>query len=412
MASIIAPSAAAPTEGCEVSSYVSPCNFTVICNRKTTEVRDKSKCAGDPYVTLVVMNSAVDQFNEYFFRVFDFRYKVKELIAIDNIWTLLKGSSFNYFPNAVHLDLSENRIEHISGSAFLKLDNMKLLNLSRNIIESVDYSAFSMNNNGIEELDLSYNRYNRISGEFRFLDKLRTLHLEHNQLTTIPHDAFEYSVNIANIYLQHNRLTSLSSCFKSLPKLTTLDLSYNLLTTLTSNDFSSLTPIVNFNVSHNKLTSIEPDSFSKLTHFKKADFSFNAIEMTIGENMFVNNRELNYLNLHHNKIAGVHSNAFKNCHLQYLNLDENNIVGNVPNILPAKEIDESSSEHIIPEIQNRNTNKDTTESSLTTIDEVNQLEQEIQAIHSELDNLNSVVANLTLTLNKYSDKLYNIYEHI
>lgn len=341
------------------------------------------------------------------------------MIAINNTWTTLRGTGLSQFRALIRLDLSYNKIKNVNGEAFDQLSQMNYLNLSGNMIESFDQKSFKIYANQLQELDLSHNKLRQLGGELNELPNLRELHLQHNQLVSISDDAFLKLKNLTYLNLQHNILTSIGSFLVYLKGLKTLDLSDNYLMSLSANDVNGLISIVNFNISHNELKSVETSCFGEAKQLQIADFSFNNIDMTIEENMFINNHELSYLNFYHNKIRGVHVNALKNPNLRYLNLEKNHFNNNklekpktVPvlsqpvNVIDTKNNPKADIKEPSPVIN-------TTEPQPTISNQelVAKLKTEIQDIRMELGDLTSTVANLTLTLKNYNKQIDHILEH-
>lgn len=395
--------ASTTAHGCEVANYVNVNNFTVICYERPSSITIWG-APGEPYVTFIMMNSVVDLVDGFFFRnIYDLAGRFKEVKAINNTWRAIRGEGLSTLKRAIRVDLSKNKIEEVQEKALVEMSQLKYLNLSGNIIESFYDKTFNMHTSVLEELDVSYNRLRKLGDELNELPELKILHLQYNYLTNISDEAFKNVKKLTYLNLQHNLLTSVGSSLQGLDSLVTLDLSYNYFLKLSTNDVIGLISIVNFNISHNELTSLEHNCFSEAKQLKTIDFSFNNVKMSIGEDMFVNNSELSYVNFYNNKIIGVRTNAFRNCDLHYLNLERNKIVGDLRKTLL---IARSNKDLVIVQ------DKVDIKLELATTAKIERLQGEIQAIHSEIDKLKSLAINLSLSLKNHGDKINDLLKYI
>lgn len=101
----------------------------------------------------------------------------------------------------------------------------KRLDLSNKGLENVPSSVFSKND--LEELDLSGNRLTgALPGEIRFLQRLRVLNVNGNDLTGVPAEIGQLS-SLLTLDLSKNRLTGLPMELGNLKNLHTLNLRGN-----------------------------------------------------------------------------------------------------------------------------------------------------------------------------------------
>ncbi|XP_029299854.1 trophoblast glycoprotein a [Cottoperca gobio] len=174
-----------------------------------------------------------------------------------------------------NLFITGNQISRIGPECFKGLDNVTNLSLS---------------NNRISELD---------SQTFAGLRSLRSLDLSNNQLAVIHPEAFTVQnqslqeLNLSRALYNHSSVMDLATSLRwsSLGTLKRLDLSHNGLIYLPSHIFSHLTGLQRLQLSNNSLVAIHNNSFSGLEHLEELDLTLNALKAVPEEGL----RELDSL---------------------------------------------------------------------------------------------------------------------
>ncbi|XP_018670514.2 uncharacterized protein LOC108950139 [Ciona intestinalis] len=103
------------------------------------------------------------------------------------------------------------------------------------------------------------------SKSFIRLNKLRSLHLERNQIAYLSKQAFNGLTNLQELDLSFNRLQSIPSClFATLPHLQTLKLNNNEIENIQSSSLLGLFSVTSLDLSSNTIREIADNSFSSL----------------------------------------------------------------------------------------------------------------------------------------------------
>ncbi|CAH8546504.1 unnamed protein product [Schistosoma bovis] len=128
------------------------------------------------------------------------------------------------------------------------------------------------------------------------------LNLDHNELTSLPLDAFINYQNLRKIVLDNNRISYIHpQAFNNLRELSSLYMSSNELGSLPSRLFSQLSNLKILYLHRNKISCIHRGSFAALEHLQILHLSNNRIQ-TFPRNSFEDLRRLKYLYLVHNPL--------------------------------------------------------------------------------------------------------------
>jgi len=150
-----------------------------------------------------------------------------QMLTINNykIHTL-EGQCFKMCPNLHILDLSKNDITGLKSENFVGLANLQDLNLNQNKLQTIGNYTFK-HLTSLVGLHL-VNQTNIVSlhkYDFAGLDKLETLDLQFNQISTIDPQSFSGLASIKAISLNHNRLTTIQAgTFSGLANLRSINL--------------------------------------------------------------------------------------------------------------------------------------------------------------------------------------------
>jgi Leucine-rich repeat (LRR) protein len=247
---------------------------------------------------------------------------LQTLILADNSITELSIESFQGLPNLNTLDLSSNNLREILPDVFREqMNSLITVNFADNLLSEIPYFPLSMLRS-LRFLDLSQNRItnflitNHDGSPLNIKLTLEELHLEHNQLHTIPPASFQYflvsnatyldfnpihaindnafqSARIRELYVRHCRLDFIEpSAFSGLENsLQVLDMSGNNITTLPDNLFNSFDLLQSLNVKENKILSIFPHSAT----FTSFHYSLLKLDLTGDKNGPTNISELKRL---------------------------------------------------------------------------------------------------------------------
>ncbi|KAM6921209.1 podocan [Xenentodon cancila] len=200
------------------------------------------------------------------------------------------------------LHLKNNKLKEIPAGVFDNMPNLRELYLQSNLLssEGIDNGTFSQLSS-LECLDLSNNNLSVVpKGLPR---NLVLLHLEKNNIRSIPGDALNSVRNLEYLLLHNNKLRSRfihPAAFQGLKKLHTLHMYNNLLervprglprrakivmllhnsiSEIGHNDLTLLYTLTELNLSYNKLTSpkINREAFRKLRMLETLDLSGNSL---------------------------------------------------------------------------------------------------------------------------------------
>ena len=230
-----------------------------------------------------------------------------------------------FMPNLATLDLSSNQLRSIEPAYFGGLPLLTQLSLSDNQINVLHPAAFA-NNSDILILDLSRNQMYKIPDALSSLNKLQTLDLGWNQISSlqsldnmeqlwrlqipnnliseIPAEFFTKLVSLQVLDLSNNRLVRLEPGSLDLnPSLRAVRLDGNYLTRMDS-IFTKLSQLIWLNVSNNKLDDFDYTQIPHTLHW--LDVSHNRISQ-LGNYLSIENSSLSYLDASFNEIQQLSS---------------------------------------------------------------------------------------------------------
>lgn len=284
---------------------VNECNYTVVCEYHAGSAR-LPECFSEPYVIFNISNTYSETLGTGFFGSTNFDSRVREINAVNSVWSNIESTAFRFYSKTRFMDLSRTHIANIKSEAFLNLHKLEKLNLSGNVIESIRSRTFVV---------FPYN----VTTNFEVID------LSFNNITQISEDFSTFLLKLKELYLQHNQLSSLNSSFESLKSLKVLDVSHNSLKKLIGSEINRLTALEYINMSHNAIETIDSNCFNQAFDLVSVDLSFNRIKSPIEVIMFINNNRLTYLNLFENSITTIQDNAFEHNNLTFLNIAKNKL---------------------------------------------------------------------------------------
>ncbi|XP_008851119.1 toll-like receptor 7 [Nannospalax galili] len=128
-----------------------------------------------------------------------------------------------------HLDVLWREGDNRFLQFFKNLLSLEKLDISRNSLNFLRPAVFEGMPSNLRILSLAENRFKNFSWEnLRLLEKLETLDLSHNQLTTVPDRLANCSKSISKLILKHNKIRYLKKYFlEGALQLRYLDLSSN-----------------------------------------------------------------------------------------------------------------------------------------------------------------------------------------
>ncbi|XP_023230823.1 chaoptin-like [Centruroides sculpturatus] len=205
------------------------------------------------------------------------------------------------------LSLKRNGISSIENNAFRNLPGLRFLDLSFNSISNIQpmafkdigysletlflHQAFSLSKlepepfkelSELYELDLSANNIVFIpTNTFAYMQKLKFLNLNHNLLTEITPDHFQYvnNPNLEILKISFNKIKNLKQhTFSNLRNLKYLELNDNNIQFIESFSFVNLHSITHINLEGNKIEELESESFQNLIEIKSLNFAYNEME--------------------------------------------------------------------------------------------------------------------------------------
>lgn len=170
---------------------------------------------------------------------------------------LIERAAFKAFKKLEWLSLENNLIEEIPSDCFHELKRVESIWINGNRLKEIHAETFTKNPS-LRYIDLGRNRLASIKSKNFNNKNVLYLYLRHNQLTSIPHDAFDGMDNLDRIYLSNNKLTAIHrDIFLNNPKLGWLYIDNNRIQSLPSGLFRNNKDLRHVGFSSNQITNIE-----------------------------------------------------------------------------------------------------------------------------------------------------------
>ena len=220
----------------------------------------------------------------------------------------------------------DTSVQMVQDRAFFGLA-IKILRLQKLGIERIGEYAFQGLGEQLKELHLDGNNiYTLPTKVFIELTELEYIGLNSNLLAKIEPQTFMSQVNIMTLNLFDNVLENLNpDIFLNNKELSTLRLGHNNLTHVASHTFNKLLFLYELDLDHNRLTHVPTALFEGLVDLTHLDLSFNLIEI-IAENTLKSLSSLKTLNLKNNRLSALLNDTLKyNTNLKLIDLSNNNL---------------------------------------------------------------------------------------
>lgn len=254
-----------------------------------------------------------------------------QIYTLQNLNTLQLGVGPDRWRRIGYDGSANNSLSTLPDEVF-SLSNLRLLDLSGNQISDLPPQIGKLRN--LIELDLSGNQLKSLPAELSECHQIRTLKLGHvphlyfssysgksNVLTTFPPVILRLT-SIRTLHIDHNELTELPNQIDELLRLTELIVNNNKLATLTP-ALANLQLLSNLDLSCNALTNIPTEIFklSRLTHLSLRSNQLVSVPPEVG---FLH--ELRVLDLGHNELFMLPKTLLNLVQLETLSLDHNRFV--------------------------------------------------------------------------------------
>uniref|UniRef100_A0A8R1DVD3 Chaoptin n=1 Tax=Caenorhabditis japonica TaxID=281687 RepID=A0A8R1DVD3_CAEJA len=256
-----------------------------------------------------------------------------EFLIANNHLEQIPHGVLNGMKQLEHLDISKNKIRDLKKPSFPmskekeEVSSVRRLNLAGNRINNMSDSQIFEHMPHLTYVDVSFNRIKHISPRvFENLKNLESLFLQNNQLAHFP-SLFRLE-KLRHLMLDNNQIQKIDNfSLIDLPKLQHLSMAGNEIDLINENMFgaSISSELKSLNLAHNKISSISSRSFSDLDNLQQLRLSHNNIR-TIPSMAFSNLRNLRYLDLSHNRIIKILPSAlYQLPAMDTLHLDHNNL---------------------------------------------------------------------------------------
>ncbi|KAL3200260.1 hypothetical protein MRX96_043523 [Rhipicephalus microplus] len=259
-----------------------------------------------------------------------------ELRGLVNVTELhLDGNNLRYLPlvseslpNLQFLSLSENKIASIPSNAFKGNIELTKINLTDNIISGISKGAFR-GLPSLKALDLTENLLSSINSSITDdLGTLQSLSLDGNNLTFIPNALLTSNMEeLTTLTINRNPLIRFREDFTtegSLPALRTLSIDHGNISIIASNDFLGFPSLSMLSLRHNNIVKVSPGAFKPLKKLQVLDLGYNVIEILPSER-FQGIDHLQVINLTRNNIADVSRFGTDLQRLEHLDLSFNKV---------------------------------------------------------------------------------------
>lgn len=207
-------------------------------------------------------------------------------------------------PDLLLLEISNTNLVKVPLGPETQLNTLRQLHLYQSEIEVVDTNIFKQMPN-LEMAEFGWSQIHTITGDgFKELKKLEIISFQANRITNIPSNIFRGSSSLRIIHLGHNPLTLSDYAFANMSNLRTIYLNHCNITFLPRNLFQGSTNITDLYLNSNMIKSI-PDGFfhslKKLTYLNLQDNQLNTFDPTLMGNTNI----LIELNLGGNRLTNL-----------------------------------------------------------------------------------------------------------
>lgn len=252
-------------------------------------------------------------------------------LSNSNIQKIESDAFKNFWPTVKQFVLDQNYIETLPLDIFKSFTNLKSINLQLNKLQKLYSKQFE--NVTVEQLNLSKNNLDNISGAFDFLN-VQFLDISYNKLVEIPSFTFKNMkvmsyfnyLNDAELRLSNNLISKVyNGSFVLKGNLRKLTLSYNYLTKLENNTFENLQTLKSLYIDNNLIEELQPAAFRFLKELLFLNLSSNRLSF-IPFGVFSELNELKRLSLDSNNLMSLQDTSFTGLSsLEILNISNNNI---------------------------------------------------------------------------------------
>lgn len=237
--------------------------------------------------------------------------KVRTLTSLSldyNRVGVISATSLQSVTGLHHLSVAHNIIRELPQGTFSNFTDLESLNFYGNQIQNLVPEGLIGLRESLKELNLGLNLLSELP-QFDF-PLLNTLVLSKNNITSLPSDAFVLLPELKMLDLSENHLGSLPvTLLHPLRKLSTLDLSMNQIIEIRPGQFNE--SFINvINLQHNKIKEIPSEAFKDLLFLHTLDLSHNTIR-SISDSAFLNTALLHILRLNNNMLPSFKKEYFR-----------------------------------------------------------------------------------------------------
>ncbi|XP_069833811.1 toll-like receptor 3 [Dendropsophus ebraccatus] len=223
--------------------------------------------------------------------------QIKVLVLVNSQISKIHNATFKGLnsTNLISLDISKNSLSQIDDNSFIYLDHLRSLNLEENQVNHLTSGAF----NGLSNVTyLNLKRFFSSSKDPRIEDF-----------------SFKWLQNLQYLYMEQSKNVNFSEhTFTGLRSLTHLSLSDCTFQSFTNKTFSSLSksPIILLNLTHTGLTKIESGAFYGLEHLEVLDLGINHINQYLTGREFEGLHSIKQIYLSYNTNLTLTTSTFCN----------------------------------------------------------------------------------------------------
>lgn len=237
----------------------------------------------------------------------------------------LQSPAFKLLSKLTWMILSNNRISLFPADVVKSLSNLQHLNLEYNEIERLKNMDFA-NSPRLRELNLAHNKIQEVSEKaMQNSSQLQTIDLSYNDITRLPSDVFA-GLSRLRMDLSHNNIRSFPDTIfhrTKIQKLQSLNLAYNKFPEIPVKSLrQQYFFLSDLNLSHNKIRNV-PSNADILVNIKGLDLSYNPLTPEDINVLLNEPKTLRYLNLAGTNITEVP--VIEARFLLQLNLSDNQI---------------------------------------------------------------------------------------